>query len=573
MSYVRPNAQAKNIYELFAGKVFKVPDYQRSFAWDKKNWSEFWNDIKEGLSTNTEHYWGTITLKSTNKSLYCAEKDTTFNLFEVVDGQQRITTLYLFLLALSNVGRTAVRENFVKTGSIYRVELGRLNNQFLKDLVDNKNPQPNIRTNRFLKEALEYLESNIRTFGDFDSLSKYVQNITFSLEFVVHDETLAIKTFEVLNDRGKPLTLLDKTKSFLMFYSSRYINGRLGSLINVSFGNTFLNYDLVKDAGEKESIDYIRSNAFSEDELLRFFYHYFAYYAIKKYKIPIAYYYDITANDVFEIFTKGSCNYLKNNPIKLESFIKDFLESLEKFTKAFKRLTDKLKTPNQFKKLFSFLGLNSRIYPLIISLEAENILNQQLLNSIESLDLRVYKIRGTAPRAELYRDTISQVKMNPDPQTIDDNIKQFVDGFMPNALFQNSLNQVIYGNPATKYILWEFEKFKNPSFTDYNHSLYKGNQVEHIFSATTTISFPGYGFQTEREYWGNIQRFGNLCLLEEGINKKIQNMVPQNKAIYYQQSVMPETKKLGFTIANNSFTKSEIDGRTQNILQFCLGRW
>ena len=47
MAGVRPSAQAKNVYELFAGKVFRVPDYQRNYAWEKKNWEDFWNDIKE----------------------------------------------------------------------------------------------------------------------------------------------------------------------------------------------------------------------------------------------------------------------------------------------------------------------------------------------------------------------------------------------------------------------------------------------------------------------------------------------------------------------------------------------
>ena len=38
---VRPNAQAKNVFELFAGKVFRVPDYQRNYAWEKKNFEKF----------------------------------------------------------------------------------------------------------------------------------------------------------------------------------------------------------------------------------------------------------------------------------------------------------------------------------------------------------------------------------------------------------------------------------------------------------------------------------------------------------------------------------------------------
>jgi len=64
--------------KLFAGKVFRVPDYQRNYAWIKENWEDFWNDVKEGLLISTEHYWGTITLKAIGKTLYCSEKNIPF---------------------------------------------------------------------------------------------------------------------------------------------------------------------------------------------------------------------------------------------------------------------------------------------------------------------------------------------------------------------------------------------------------------------------------------------------------------------------------------------------------------
>jgi len=151
------NAQTRNTYQLFSGKVFRVPDYQRNYSWDEDNWEDLWNDIKEGLATKTEHYWGTITLRDTGlPALYCDEKDTPFSIYEVVDGQQRITSLYLFLLAMCRVGRPAIEENFIKTGRIYRLELGGLNNQFLKELVDEGDPQPAVKTNRLIRDALDY---------------------------------------------------------------------------------------------------------------------------------------------------------------------------------------------------------------------------------------------------------------------------------------------------------------------------------------------------------------------------------------------------------------------------------
>jgi len=572
---IRARAQAQNIYELFAGKAFRVPKYQRNYAWIEKNLKEFWEDTKESLLIGREHYWGPITLMATVDALYCSEEDITFKLYDVVDGQQRITTIYLFLLALSEMGKPAIRKNFVKCGDIYRVTLGGLNNQFLKDLVDGKDPLPKIKTNRLLKSAYDYFKNQIKDFGRFDDLSKHLQNVTFSLEFVVQDKSLAVKAFETLNDRGKPLTLLDKTKSFLMFYSLRYLKQSLDDRIDAVFGDVFTNYDFIKESGEQNRINYIRSEDFSEDELLRFFYHYFAYYAITKYSLQTGYYYDITAKYVFEEFLKRACEQLKSDPQKLSDFANDFLTNFDKFVSSFKDITDKVEADPQFKKLFSFLGLNTRVYPLIISLQVEGILDQRMLDVIESLDLRVYKVRGTDPRAGLYSDTISEIKRKPDPALIRSNIKNFTNDFMSDTEFRNYLNGNMYGNEATKYILWEYEKSQEPSFDDCNYDTYKILQKEHIYAPGlwNTLNLKALGFKDSMEYLQDANRFGNLCLLEEGINKRIWNKIPKIKSTDYQQSGVPGTKKLGYHISNQDFTKSDIDHRTEQIMNFCMSRW
>jgi len=513
-STIRPSAQAKDVYELFAGKVFEV--------------------------------------------------------------QQRITTIYLFLLALSK-RKPVIKDNFIKCGDIYRLKLGGLNDDFLKNLVDGKDPQPNIKTNRLLKDAFEYFERQLNSYvnqpAELDKISDYLQRVTFSLEFVVQDQTMAVKAFESLNDRGKPLTLLDKTKSFLMFYSLRYLSNSLTPLINTVFGNAFMNYDLVRELGEKGEIDYIRGKAFSEDEVLRFFYHYFAKYAVNKYSLPIAYNYDLTAEDVFDQFLKQSCEHLKNNSIQLKGFIKEFLESFDRFVEAFKSVISKVQSDCQYKKMFSFLGLNARLYPLIVSLESEGMLDQKMLNIIESIDVRIYKIRGTDPRADLYRNAISQIKVSRDAKQIYKALEDFREDFMWNDNFRSYLSQQLYGNPAVKYILWEFEKNQTLSFNDCDYTFYKDLQVDHIFPGKTTFSFPAYGFQDLFDYYLSIDKIGNLTLLEEKINKRVRNRAPSNKVNEYQSSNVPETKKLGSHIGNFGFTKKDITDRTKKIVDFCVRRW
>jgi len=306
MSSAKPVGQTRDIQELFAGKVFEVPDYQRAFSWEQDpQLEDFWNDIKEAMQTRTEHYWGTVTLRSTGKCIECEKAGTPFKVFEIVDGQQRITTIYLFLLALSRK-KPVIMNAFIRSEDIYRLKLGGLNDVFLKALVDGKDPQPDIKTNRLLKKAfgffIDQLEAYIKQPSDVIALYQYLQLSTFSLEFTVPDETLAVKAFQSLNDRGKPLTLLDKTKSFFMFHSLRYLSNSLAPLINSVLGSIFMNYDIIRGIGEKEEIDYINSRAFSEDEVLRFFYHYFASYAISKYNLISYYDVDETADDVFKRF-------------------------------------------------------------------------------------------------------------------------------------------------------------------------------------------------------------------------------------------------------------------------------
>ena len=554
MHIERPTAHTSNVSELFGGKVFKVPDYQRAYAWGEKNIEEFWNDIKDGLETDTPHYWGTITLRNTGQTLYDENSASSFTIYEVVDGQQRLTTLYLILFAFYKLGKSAIKSNFLKCNDFYRLELGTLNQQFLKELIDDTDHSPelsSISSNKLIKKTYEYFENQIKTYENIDRLVRYTQSLTFSLEFEIKDEGLAIKAFESLNDRGKPLTLLDKSKSFLIFYSARFLGGSLNQVINNIFGNVFKNIDIIKDIAFEAKIEYIKNPRyrFSEDELFRFFYHYFAKYSIDKYVLnSLNYDYTITTENVFDQWLKKSCIALKNlngQSDRLSEFISDMLNNFNKFVDNFKKLIEDSKSDSSVRKLFCFLGMNAAVYPLIISLKSENIIDKEFLELIETSDLRVYKVRGTDPRSELYKEAISNVKVNPHKELILSKVYKFAENFMKNAEFQLYLSGNMYGNPATKYILWEYQKICDPSFNEWDYDLFKNVQVEHIFPKEPTISFPGSGFEDEADYLKYLNILGNLTLLEEDINKSIGNTAPINKAKPYQGSKIPVTKKLG----------------------------
>jgi hypothetical protein len=587
--------QINTVKGLFSEKVFKIPDYQRSYAWEREHRVDFWNDVMDSLDTDVQHYWGTITLQKTSDKEEDKSTLSQFTVYKVVDGQQRLTTMALFILALCRVRdhRQPLWREYIKSGDIYRIELGGLNRGFFRKLIDGEKvpAKPTLKTNRLLKDALDYFEMQIEAYanngGDLDELAMCFTGRSRALEFPVEDEKMAIRAFQSLNDRGKDLTLLDKAKSFLMFYSSRYLNDELNYTVNEAFGQVFRYYDFIVSGGEKAQVAYIINPRyrFSEDEVLRFFYHYFARYAIEEYSLSdLAYNYRITTEGVFKRFLKPACQSLqRDNSDALGEFITDFLDNFVRFVKGFKDLVDKadpINSPSPYRRLFSFLGLSATVYPLVLSLETEGLLsgNGQLLSLVEALDVRVYKVRGTNPRADLYKKAISRIKLR--SSTRASRIRSFAKDFMDDAEFRVYLTRRMHKNPATKYILWEFEKYQSSSFDEWNFDLYAGSdgvQIEHILPAEPVFDFPAYGFEDKPDYQNTIHRLGNLTLLEESINKRIGNRTPKGKteAGGYLDSAVPGTKKLGHQIEvdNVGFGKKDVEDRTEQIVEFSLQRW
>ena len=96
-----------SVQSLFQQGMFEIPNYQRGYAWEKEQISEFIDDLEDTLKPKiTEHYTGTVTVlrqkdedgNDVTRSIFPKE----FKVFEVVDGQQRLTTFTIFIFAIHN---------------------------------------------------------------------------------------------------------------------------------------------------------------------------------------------------------------------------------------------------------------------------------------------------------------------------------------------------------------------------------------------------------------------------------------------------------------------------------------
>ena len=105
---------------LFANKCFRIPNYQRGYAWGESQLNDLWDDlmdIQKNGGSYRPHYTGAITLQQIDSStLTPAEKKLStsgMEYYNVVDGQQRLTTLVILLNTLAK---------FIKTGKKNLIE-------------------------------------------------------------------------------------------------------------------------------------------------------------------------------------------------------------------------------------------------------------------------------------------------------------------------------------------------------------------------------------------------------------------------------------------------------------------
>jgi len=92
------DTQLLTLSKIFTERLFRIPDYQRGYAWTEKQLKDFWTDIQQ-LEAGRNHYTGVLTLESVSESIFGQWDDDSwivaaksYQPYFVVDGQQRLTT-------------------------------------------------------------------------------------------------------------------------------------------------------------------------------------------------------------------------------------------------------------------------------------------------------------------------------------------------------------------------------------------------------------------------------------------------------------------------------------------------
>ena len=213
-------------------RLFRIPDYQRSYSWGNRHRQDLFEDIERivGSKDRRSHFMATVVgLRRTRRMIGTDE----YQFIDIVDGQQRLTTLIVLLKAIAmsvNREEKGVRDEIdsllIKNdnatplllqtnhdGSHIFADYLRTGNhpavQRAKSLADRNILQCMTDCERFIGE---WRESG-RSTGDLFGLIK--NKLTFIL-YEINDEALVYSVFEVLNSRGLEVSWFDRLKNMLM---------------------------------------------------------------------------------------------------------------------------------------------------------------------------------------------------------------------------------------------------------------------------------------------------------------------------------------------------------------------
>ncbi len=237
MNFNTANATFRQL--LGNGLSYHVPPFQRDYSWTEDEWDDLWQDILGLFDADAEpaHYMGYLVLQSADSKR-----------FDIIDGQQRLTTISVMILAglghlqdLVSAGHdaenNAKRKEQLQNSYIgyldpvslvprSKLELNRHNNRFYQTYLVplGKLPQRGLNASEHqLRKAFNWFREKIKarcgmTAGSGRDLASFLDTLVDKLFFTVitvTDELNAFKVFETLNARGVRLSATDLLKNYL----------------------------------------------------------------------------------------------------------------------------------------------------------------------------------------------------------------------------------------------------------------------------------------------------------------------------------------------------------------------
>lgn len=227
--------------ELLNGRLFRIPPYQRAYSWEQKQRKDLFSDITRLRTANGDavHFMATMVGLSRGKKVIATNE---FQEIEVVDGQQRLTTLIILYKSLSlaldrddkaECSFAAEIESLLVKGDDVSLLLLQTNHDtshyfvtFLRDGTYPPADEAKTLADRLLLNTMKDCSDFVAEWeGSKLELGLVLKNKLALIFHEVDDEATVYSVFEVLNSRGLSVAWLDRLKSALMGTVFEYSEG------------------------------------------------------------------------------------------------------------------------------------------------------------------------------------------------------------------------------------------------------------------------------------------------------------------------------------------------------------
>jgi hypothetical protein len=558
---------------LFADRVFRIPHYQRFYSWRRKQREDLFGDLKKLVQTaeDQHHFMATVVCHKTAEinSIGTAQ----YRLYDVVDGQQRLTTLILMLKCI---------ELDLPDGSEDRLELARI--LVKRDghliLLQTNNLNQHI-FNRFIREGTLPAAREITNYSDqnlADAISDcqkflavwkqtrqsidLMRLILHRLGFVVYDTEdgrVVYTLFEVLNSRGLAVDWLDKTKSVLM-------------------GKAYeLSATPAATQAEIESLQNIWARIYGEiakqdipgDEILR---------------ITATLFYGPghgkprPADESLELLRK-ECK-VPNSPTQISDRLLGVASKLGELygNVQLGAVTDILQARLLAVAIMSAAGVS----------EDER---KKLLEQWERVSFRIFGLFGRDSRAKVgdyvrigYRIMTNDIELRTYNQVMGELHNLGREFLIETAVKDGLVGKDFYDSPdACRYLLWNYEEHlaqvsgSGATFDEHERAeIWKeraSDSIEHVFPQT-----PGPGWegkmhvpgQPEQPIQNNVGRIGNLILLPTVLNSEAKARPFNEKKGLYERHRL---RMIGEITVKEDWGLEQIEEREKAIASWARDRW
>lgn len=468
---------------------------------------------------------------------------TTKKLYDIIDGQQRTTTIFMLLHVLANEqnekDKQETRKYLYQKGEL-KLEVASQNQSFFKALLEaaekgnishcEKDADTEGKQNLFevLKAILDKV-SKLNKEEVNERLEVLLEMVL--MRFEESDPGRAIRTFQSMNDRGVPLLLLDKLKSLLIYYSNTFCDGKMGldQFINDHFGEIFKIFAKIKKSNHISSVG---GPNFDEGDIFRY------HVGSQRFdEIDFLGHYTTSTNDTYEQL-KDELKEIKKS--KLKNFIQSYVSDLKNFYQAFLDLLSEIDTnPTTFKAML-INKINPFFFNSLIRLKINNELDDETMKLFAKTDIMFFKVgRDRANAYNLINEYLQKGKEGLKSKMIAQcrNDIEFASWKLAkNASDSSCFHYVFFEKNCQEMGLADLKKLiREKQLSQEKEHIIPINLLE----LDNEIEIQKLGFEDKEDLRAYIDTYGNLISLEGKINSKAGNKDLYGKDEIYKNSEIP----------------------------------